>query len=39
LDVAVYTGKLEAEPDLKWKDPDAVPISSLTRKILAVLRA
>jgi A/G-specific adenine glycosylase len=35
LDVAVYTGSLQAGPDYAWKDPDTVPLSSLTRKILS----
>jgi hypothetical protein len=33
LDVGVYTGKLKQD-GFEWKDVDAVPISSLTRKIL-----
>jgi A/G-specific adenine glycosylase len=33
LDVSVYEGKFEGT-GLEWKDVDAIPISSLTRKVL-----
>jgi A/G-specific adenine glycosylase len=33
LDISVYTGEIAAR-ECEWKDPDALPISSLTRKIL-----
>ena len=33
LDVTVYSGKLK-QGHFEWKDVDAVPMSSLTRKIL-----
>jgi A/G-specific adenine glycosylase len=36
LEVAVYTGKLETAQEYSWNDPRAVPVSSLTRKILNV---
>jgi hypothetical protein len=35
LDVSVYTGNLD-EKGFEWKDVQAVPTSSLTRKILRV---
>ena len=35
LDVSVYEGEIEGN-DCEWKDAGAVPISSLTRKILTV---
>ena len=34
LDVSVYEGKLKTTRGYEWKDVDAVPVSSLTRKIL-----
>jgi hypothetical protein len=37
--VKVYTGKLEKAAGLEWKEFDAVPVSSLTRKIFTVATA
>jgi A/G-specific adenine glycosylase len=39
LDVSVYIGALGQAKEYVWKNPDTVPLSSLTRKILAVTLA
>ena len=36
LDVSVYTGEISSSAG-EWKDPERLPISSLTRKILSTL--
>jgi A/G-specific adenine glycosylase len=38
LDVSVYVGKLRETSEFTWQDSGSVPISSLTRKVLAATR-
>ena len=37
LEVNVYTGKLESTEGFEWKEFNAVPVSSLTKKILGTI--
>jgi A/G-specific adenine glycosylase len=35
IDVTVFTGRLKQTSELEWQDPAAIPLSSLTQKILS----